>query len=214
MSGHEDEDDSMRVQHFISNEYGEVTDGMLAQRARDGEQEAFELLVKRYYTLLFHFIYHFLGEYDFACDIVQQVFMQLYLSLPTLHTSMPLKPWLFCVARHRCIDEIRRRHRHSALVFSQLETTQSETEELPSLIETPDPEPLPEEQIEAQDTRQRVEQVIQALPPKFREVVLLRYASQLTFPEIAQTLQLPLATVKTYFQRAKPMLRALLEQEL
>lgn len=203
----------MQVQYVVAPEQEEVPDGVLAQRVRNGEQEAFELLVKRYSTLLFHFSYHFLGDYEMASDIVQQVFLQLYLSLSGLHTLMPLKSWLFCVARNRCIDEIRRRQRHSTLLFSQLETISLEMEELPALVEVVDPEPLPEEQIEMQYTHKRIERAIQALPPKFRSVVLLRYAGQLTFPEIARALGLPLATVKTYFQRAKPLLRASLEQE-
>ena len=51
-------------------------------------------------------------------------------------------------------------------------------------------------------------QAIQALPPKFRAVVFLRYAAQLSFSEIAQALNMPTATAKTYFQRAKPLLCA------
>jgi RNA polymerase sigma factor (sigma-70 family) len=203
----------MQMHYAVSLENEEMSDGLLAQRVCDGEQEAFELLVKRYSTSLFHFTYHFLGDYETAGDIVQQVFLQLHLSLNGLHTSMPLKPWLFRVARNRCIDEIRRRQRHSVLLFSQLEATQLEAEEWPALVEIVDPGPLPEERVEMQDTRRRLKRAIQALPPKFRSIVLLRYAGQLTFPEIARSLGLPLATVKTYFHRAKPLLRAFLERE-
>jgi DNA-directed RNA polymerase specialized sigma24 family protein len=53
-------------------------------------------------------------------------------------------------------------------------------------------------------------EAIQTLPVKFRAVVLLRYASQLSFSEIGQALNMPEATAKTYFQRAKPLLRAAL----
>jgi RNA polymerase sigma-70 factor (ECF subfamily) len=51
------------------------------------------------------------------------------------------------------------------------------------------------------------------LPPKFRSVVLLRYAGQLSFSEIGKTLSMPEATAKTYFQRARPLLRAALSAQ-
>src|SRR6266568_1279088 len=105
----------------------EMSDGILAQRSIAGDQRAFEILVQRYSTPLFNFICRFLSDYDQACDILQQVFLQLYISLP-----------------------------------------------------------------------------------KFRSVVLLRYAGQLSFSEIGQALDMPEATAKTYFQRAKPLLRAAL----
>ena len=185
----------------------ETPDGLLIKQALAGNQWAFEALVQRYSTSLFSFIYHFLGDYDQACDILQQVFLQLYLSLSTLRTGEPLKPWLFQVARNRCLDDIRQRTRRRTTHFSELESTNDE-EELPSLVSIPDSSPQPEELAERHDLQQRLHQAIQALPPKFRAVVFLRYAAQLSFSEIAQALNMPTATAKTYFQRAKPMLCA------
>jgi RNA polymerase sigma-70 factor (ECF subfamily) len=74
----------------------------------------------------------------------------------------------------------------------------------------PDTDPLPEELAERRDLQQCLQKAIQTLPPKFRSVVLLRYAGQLSFSEIGQALDMPEATAKTYFQRAKPLLRAAL----
>ena len=52
-----------------------------------GNQYAFETLVQRYSAMLFNFIHHFMGDHDLACDILQQVFLQLFVSLSTLHTD-------------------------------------------------------------------------------------------------------------------------------
>ncbi len=78
------------------------------------------------------------------------------------------------------------------------------------LAAMPDTDPLPEELAERRDLQACLQQAIGALPPKFRAVVLLRYAAQLSYAEISQVLQMPEATAKTYFQRAKPLLRATL----
>jgi RNA polymerase sigma factor (sigma-70 family) len=182
----------------------EIPDGQLVQQTLAGDQQAFETLVRRYNAPLFNFICHSLGDYDLACDISQQVFLQLYLSMPTLRTNEPLKAWLFQVARNRCLDELRRKH---AIRFSEMETTH-EDEELSPLAILPDQQPLPEEIAERRDLQQALRTAIDSLPPKFRSVVLLRYASQLSFSEIGKTLNMPEATAKTYFQRARPLLRA------
>jgi RNA polymerase sigma factor (sigma-70 family) len=179
-------------------------DGVLIQRVLAGDQQAFEGLVQRYHLPLFQFICHFLGDYDWACDVLQQVFLQVYLSLPTLQTSHSLKPWLFRVARNRCIDELRHRQ---AIHFSELELVEKE-DDLSSLGALSDTSPLPEEVAERHDLQQHVRQAISALPPRFRMVVVLRYWAQLSFSEIGQVLGIPVDTAKTHFQRAKPLLRA------
>jgi RNA polymerase sigma factor (sigma-70 family) len=184
-------------------------DGILAQKALAGDEHAFEMLLKRYQTALFSFIYHFLGDYDQACDTLQQVFLQLYISLPNLRTGEPLKAWLFQVARNRCLDELRRKR---ALHFSELENG-SDDDELSPLDAMPDQAALPEELAERHDLQRLLGKAIQTLPPRFRAVVLLRYIAQLSFAEIGQSLGMPEATAKTYFQRAKPLLRAALLKE-
>lgn len=188
----------------------EITDNVLAQQSLEGNQQAFELLVKRYSGPLFNFIFRFLGDYDAASDILQQVMVQLYISLPKLRTGEPLKAWLFQVARNRCLDELRRKH---AIHFSELEKSIDDDEQL-ALADMPDLSPLPEEVAERHDLQQILLKAIQELPPKFRAVVLLRYASQLSYAEIGRVLNMPEATAKTYFQRVKPLLRNALASQL
>jgi len=199
----------MQLRERTKRHVPEISDGVLAQQTLAGDQQAFEALVKRYSTPLFNFICRFLGDYDQACDISQQVFLQLYLSLSTLRTGDPLKAWLFQVARNRCLDELRRKH---AIHFSELEAT-GDDDELSPLAAMPDTGPLPEELAERHDLQSCLQQAIQALPPKFRSVVVLRYANQMSFSEIGQILKMPEATAKTYFQRAKPLLRTALSTE-
>ena len=187
-------------------------DALLAQMTLDGDQQAFEMLVRRYSTSLFNFIYRFLGDYDQSCDILQLVSLRFYTSLPRLGTREPFKPWLFRVARNCCVDELRRRRR-CAIHFSQLEAENAEGDVL-CLADMPDPGMLPEELMESQDLQQLLQQTIQSLPPKFRSVVLLRYISQLSFAEIGKTLGMPEATAKTYFHRAKMLLRRLLSAQM
>lgn len=191
----------------------EITDGILMQRTLNGDEDAYAHLVQRYSSPLFRFICHFLGDADAAGDILQEVFLQLYRSLPNLCTDAPLKAWLFRVAQHRCLDELRRRRRNCLIHFSTLQECM-EDDELSLWAIIPDPDPLPEEVAERHDVQILLQQAIATLPPKYRAIVLLRYTAQLTFAEIGQALQMPAATAKTYFQRSKPLLRAALAEKV
>jgi RNA polymerase sigma-70 factor (ECF subfamily) len=197
----------MQLQERISAQSAEAPDGVLVGQALAGDERAFETLVRRYSALLFDRIYRYMRDYDQAGDVLQHVWLQLYLSLPTLRTGKPLKQWLLRVARNRCLDELRRRRRGCTLFFSELEREADEEDLLPQ--ETiPDFHPLPEEIAEHHDLQHTLRRAIQALPPKFRTVVLLRYAGQLSFVEIGQALKMPTATAKTYYYRACPLLKA------
>lgn len=199
----------MQVRERTKTQSPEIHDGVLVKQTLAGDQRAFEMLVQRYHVPLFNFICHCLGDYDQACDVSQQVFLQLYISMPTLRTGEPLKAWLFQVARNRCLDELRRKR---AIHFSELESA-SDEDDLSPLAIMPDTRPLPEEIAERHDLQRSLQRAIESLPPKFRSVVLLRYAGQLSFSEIGQTLKMPEATAKTYFQRARPLLRAALQAQ-
>jgi RNA polymerase sigma-70 factor (ECF subfamily) len=178
------------------------------QQALAGNQNAFETLVRHYSGPLFHFILQRLKEYDLACDVLQEVLLKFYLYLPKLDTQWTPISWLFQVARHRCIDELRRRR---VTYFSELETNSDEDENSP-LAALADSTPLPEEWVEQRDLQLCLYQAIQALPDRYRMIVALRYTSQLSFSEIGHLLGIPESTVKTYFHRAKPLLRASLQR--
>ena len=197
---------SVQTQGQRNTLYPETSDGVLVQIALTGDQEAFEALVSRYKKSLFALIYHYVGEYHETHDVMQQVWLQLYLSLATLRQYVHIKPWLFTVARNRSLDVLRRKR---LLSFSEIEAGNEEYEAA-SLIATPDTSPTPEELAERHDLQQDIQRAIQALPHKYRSVVLLYYGDQLNFSEIGRALNMPDSTVKSRFFRAKPLLRAVL----
>jgi RNA polymerase sigma factor (sigma-70 family) len=191
-----------------------VPDRTLLEQAFSGDTGAFEQIVYRYQGVLYNFIGRILGDNEQAYDVLQFVFLQLYVSLPRLHdhlvslrSTSPLRSWLFQVAWNRCVDELRRKR---PVLFSELDL--GTEEDIFRISTIPDPDPLPEEIAEQEDMRGSVLFAIQALPPRFRSVVLLRYKEELSFGEIGRRLNMPENTVKVYFRRALPHLRATLTQ--
>src|SRR5437588_3129255 len=184
----------------------EVPDGLLVGQALAGDHDAFELLVNRYHHPLVSYMRGFLTDNDQISDVLQHVYLQLYLSLPILFRDVSLKAWLFQVARNHCLDELRKRRRRAEVPFSTLEREDGE-EGLSPLEAIPDPEPLPEEMTERSELHGSLHAAIVSLPPKFRSIMHLRCFRQLTFAEIGRILKMPETTVKTTFYRSLPRLR-------
>jgi len=197
----------MCTQELARNRRTESSDGELVQQALAGDERAFETLVNRYCPSLKNLIYQILRNRHQVDDVLQHVFLQLFLSLATLRADKSLKAWLFQVARNRCVDELRRRR---TISFSDLQVSERDEDELVPFEFLPDASPLPDELAERHELRQSIRRAIQALPPKLRPVVFLRYSSQKSFSEIGHVLNIPEATAKTYYNRAKPFLRAAL----
>ena len=197
-----------RVEHILysSTERNialSMSDGDLVEQARAGDQEAFEVLVERYRVPLYQFISRYFWDYDQRCDVLQQVLIQLYISLPNLQTNRSLYAWLFRVARNRCLDELRHKHVPN---FSEMSWEGNEDDVL-FAIGALMLAPSVEEQAEQHELQQLLCQVIANLPPKYRPIVWLRYTTLLNFGEIGRILHIPEATAKTYFQRAKARMR-------
>jgi RNA polymerase sigma factor (sigma-70 family) len=199
----------MQSHEYRCGEHPETADNVLVSRALSGDQEAFEALVSRYKKPLLGLIYHYVGEYNEAEDVLQQVWLQLYLSLATLRVYVRIKPWLFTVARNRCLDFLRHKHLLSnrLLFFSEMKSG-NEEDEATFLDAIPDTSPTLEELAEQHDLQHEIWHAIQALPQTYHSIFVLYYREQLNYAEIGRILDVSASTVKTKFKRAKPLIRA------
>jgi RNA polymerase sigma-70 factor, ECF subfamily len=204
----------VQTQRQRNREDPETSDGVLVQQAFNGDQEAFEALVSRYQHSLFGLIYHYVGEYHEAEDVLQQVWLQLYLSLATLRPNAQIKPWLFTVARNRSLDILRHKCLLSQHLLSFCDVVaRNEEDEATFLDAIADASPSPEELVERQDLQHEIWCAIQSLPHKYRSICVLYYSEQLTFSEIGRILDVPATTVKTRFHRVKPFLRVVFTEQ-
>ena len=161
----------------------------------------------RHQAPLYNFCFRMLGQAEDAADVAQEAFVQLYSHLGQLDEREPLAPWLFRVARNRCIDLIRRRR------TVPLAITDDSGE--PMLQHDPvDDEPLPDELVERTDLQQILSRAIGQLPPAYAEVVALRYAGDRSFAEIAEILDCDEGAARVRFHRAKSLLRRQLHETM
>ncbi len=180
-----------------------LADEDLAARFAAGDTAAFETLVNRYAKPVFNFALSFLGDGDDADEAAQLVFLQMYQSLARARLDSPLKPWIYQIARNKCIDLWRKRRTISLSHDDPDDDSEGEGGER----DVADPAPLPEEIAERADLQAVLRRTINALPVNYRIAVTLRYVNELSFAEIAKAMGVPENTAKTYFQRAKKLLR-------
>ncbi len=165
--------------------------------ARRQAPGAFEALVRRHQTLIYNFCWRMLGSGDDAADVAQETFVQLFSHLDRIDEHESLSPWLFRVARNRCIDVIRRRR------TVPLMTSDDTADD----FEPVDEDPLPDELAERADLQRLLAEAIAQLPPTYAEVVAMRYAADLSFAEIAIILGCDEGAARVRFHRAKNLLR-------
>src|SRR5215216_798171 len=162
-----------------------LSDEQLAASYTEGVDGCFDELVRRYNGPLYAFILRMVGRPEDADDLTQDVFVQLLKSLPTARPGMPLRPWVYVIARNKCLDHLKRK---KALSFSAMGADEA-GEGIEERLE--DGEPLPEELAERADQRDILQAAIATLPPRYRTVVALRYSTDLSFGEIGAVLGLP-----------------------
>jgi RNA polymerase sigma factor (sigma-70 family) len=175
-------------------------EGQQVVAARDQDPAAFEALVRRHQGPIYNFCLHVLGQADDAADVAQETFVRLFTHLDRLDEREPIAPWLFRVARNRCIDVIRRR-RTVPLGVSD------DTGESTLILEPADDDPLPDELAERADLQRVLSNAIAQLPPAYAEVVSLRYTGDLSFAEIGAVLDCDEGAARVRFHRAKALLR-------
>jgi RNA polymerase sigma-70 factor (ECF subfamily) len=170
---------------------------MWIRRARQGDQDAFAQLVELYQRPVFNLCYRMIGDAAGAEDAAQETFLRAYTRLASYDLQRKFSSWLLAIAAHYCIDQLRRRR------FNLVEWDDSPESEGNAM---PDPGPAPEEIALRHEAEREVRQLLNALPPDYRAVIILRYWQQLSYEEIAEMLRLTLPAVKSRLFRARQLM--------
>jgi RNA polymerase sigma-70 factor, ECF subfamily len=180
------------------------SDEELVEACLGGEASAFDLLVGRWEDRIRGASYRILGSEDEARDVAQEAFLKAYRGLAGFKQEARFSSWLYQIATNLCRDRLRRRRSRPQVSLEAMEETG------PLIAET---RPGAHEQLQEQDLALLVRRAIESLPQEQREVVILKEYQELTFLEIAQTLEIPVSTVKTRLYRGLDQLRLRLERE-
>lgn len=159
--------------------------------AQRGERAAFSHLVERYQKPVYNLCFRMLGETEPAEDATQEVFLRAFTRLDSYDPTRQFSTWLFAIAAHYCLDQLRQR-RVSLVAW----------DDLPLADQTNQPEQL---LLQAEANR-AVRSLLEALPPEHRTVVILKYWHHLSYEEIAHSLETSVSAVKSRLFRARKLI--------
>ena len=176
------------------------SDEQLVHLYRTGRNEAFNVLINRYRQELFHFLVRFTGSREAAEDVFQEAFVQVHVSIDTFQTNLRFRPWLFTIAANKARDHLRKSNRRPLTSLTAAGTGQAAERSILDLLQAD--LTLPDEEAEQEETRTLVRAIVASLPDHLREILLLAYFHQIPYKQIAQTLKIPLGTVKSRLHTA------------
>ena len=168
-----------------------------------GDQDAFEALIRLYEKRVFALTRRMCRNPADAEEAAQEAFLAAWQGLPFFRGDASFSTWLYRLASNACVDLLRREGRHQAAAGPSLDD-----EELN--LDVTGRSGGPQEAAERQELKEQIEQGLQALTPEHRQVLLLREMHQLSYDEIADTLDLDVGTVKSRISRGRKQLRKFL----
>ena len=166
----------------------------LISRCLQGDQTAWDLIVKQYWRKVFNVAYTFVGRHDEAEDLAQEIFLKVFRSLGTFDRRANFQTWLTSVSRNLCIDHYRSVRKEREVINREVDA---------ALLPRASDDAGAFVALELRDRVALLRQALSRLPPTLRTVVLMRDIQELSYQEIASRLKLPEGTVKSRINRGR-----------
>ena len=163
------------------------TDEELAQAAAAGSQDDFARLVRRYSDSIYRVVFRLCGSAEDAEDITQETFIKAFKALPQIDLRRPIKPWLYKIAVNSAVSQLRKQRGRVQVELDEAELppVRDGAEMLPDMIDA--------------------QTALAGLPLDYRRVMVLRVIEDMSFADVAEILDIPEATARTRFRRARQM---------
>jgi RNA polymerase sigma-70 factor (ECF subfamily) len=181
---------------------GPVSIEATIQRAADGDQAAWDTIVQTYWRKVFNVAYRFVGTYEEAEDLTQEIFLKVFRSLGTFDRRANFQTWLISVSRNFCIDRYRSGRRDREVFAREVDA---------STVQAEAPGMNAQARVELHDRVALLREALRALSPPLRTAVLLRDVHELSYQEIAEQLGVAEGTVKSRINRGRAELARQIE---
>jgi RNA polymerase sigma-70 factor (ECF subfamily) len=187
-------------------EWTRLTDQEVVLLARSGREAAYRELVRRYERPVFALLYRMVRDRELAEDLAQETFIKALNAIESYRPEFKFSSWIFKIGNNAAIDHLRRRELDTLSLDGSPHAETPEAMQATALqIGARQESPL--DAVEARELGGAIEAAIGRLRPEYRSCILLRHVEGRAYEEIAEILNLPLGTVKTYIHRARNELR-------
>jgi RNA polymerase sigma-70 factor (ECF subfamily) len=166
-----------------------------------GDRDLFAELVRRYERELYSYLRRYLGDAEMAEDAFQAAFLQVHLKCGQFESGRAVRPWLYTIATNQAIDAQRRSRRHKMVSLDR--AGQTEGDEVGKLLDLlVSHEASPTAQLAADERKEWIGRAVGQLPQPLRDVIQLVYFQDLKYREAAESLNIPVGTVKSRMHAA------------
>ncbi|WP_412061677.1 RNA polymerase sigma factor [Rubrivirga sp. IMCC45206] len=176
-------------------------DRATVERALGGDQRAYETLVEKYQGPLRRHVGKMVRDDGQVDDLVQEAFVKAFANITSYNPAYAFSTWLYRIATNHSIDYIRKKKLPTFSIDKPLQTRDGELQ-----MELPDSTYRPDRAVVADQRNEILTAAIDALPPKYHRVIVMRHQQEMSYDEIATELDLPLGTVKAHIFRARALL--------
>jgi RNA polymerase sigma-70 factor (ECF subfamily) len=188
------------------------TDSELVSLALAGNDAAFALIMRRYNRLMFRSARSILKNDDDTQDAVQEAYLNAWRALGSFRSDAKLSTWLVRIAVNEALGRLRRQGQGAKVI--PLTASTDFNDESPEMQMQANPDEQPEQWAMRAQVRQQIEARIDTLPDQYRTVFMLRGVEELSVEEVATALNIPEATVRSRFFRARSLLREGLSRDI
>lgn len=186
--------------------YKNYTDEQLIAEFQQEKVEAFNEIVLRYKDKLINFLFRYTGSREEAEDLAQDTFLKLYKSKHLYKEIAKFSTWFYTIAINIAKTNLRKKKNYSSISISDFDPDNEKDFDLKADVLSP------EETAQAGIENQYIQQAINSLDEKFKEVIILRDIQDMDYEEIAEIMKLPLGTVKSRINRGREKLKELLQE--
>ena len=182
----------------------------LVQRAQAGDRDALSALVQSQQTYVYSIAMSLMHNPADASDMTQEAFVRLLRSLHTYRGETKFTTWLYRLVTNICLDGLRRRGRPVESLDEPVGGSGDDTQSAGERLADNDRWTHPEEQIELRESATEVRRALEQLPATQRLALTLHYFQEMRYEDIAESMGLPLNTVKSHIRRGKERLALVL----
>jgi RNA polymerase sigma-70 factor (ECF subfamily) len=194
----------------VGKEENTERDRDLVRRCQEGDDTAFEELVRLYQQTVFNVIYHNIGNRNDVEDIAQKVFAKIYFSLGKFDNKRPFFPWLYRIAINQCYDELRHIKRRKIFTFTELSLDDGDQIEK-FLNQTEQPS---ESADDKENEHALLRKILNLLPEQQRTAIVLRDLEEVSYHEMAEIMKCTEQAARLKVFRARARMRELLEKSM
>jgi RNA polymerase sigma-70 factor, ECF subfamily len=189
----------------VWQEVKEANDNELIEMVRSNIPRTYRELVKRYEKKLFAYLYRLVGNREEAEDLLQNVFVKVYRNIESYDTQKKFSSWIYRIAHNEAVNFLKKRSKRHLISIEDVQTSKDK-------LEITDTGKSPIDAWISKELKKEMDEALEKLPPKYKEVLMLRFYFDKSYEEMSEILGRPINTVGTLLNRAKKKLMEIMKK--